>query len=107
MKKTAFMMYKILLLDEAKTDITEARLYYNSLLDGLGKRFKLDLKKMVSRVQNNPHSFGFRFEQFRTANLEIFPYQIHYRIEEENKTIIIFAILHGYRNPPFIKGRNS
>jgi len=100
-------MYKVLLLDEAKADIAGTRQYYNSLVQGLGKRFKLDLKKVVGQLQNNPHIFGFRFEEFRTANLQIFPYQVHYRIEENTNTVIVFAVLHGYRNPDFIKIRNA
>lgn len=107
MKKTELMIYKVLLLDEAKADVAEARFYYNSLVSGLGKRFKLDLKKIVSQLQNNPHTFGYRFEEFRTANLQIFPYQVHYRIDEYNHSVIIFAVLHGYRNPDFIKIRKA
>ena len=99
-------MYKVILMEEAGADIIEARSYYKSLVIGLEKRFKLDLKKIINKLEENPYIFGFRFSEFRTVNLPIFPYQIHYKILEENKTIIIFAVLHAYRDPNFIKSRN-
>ena len=99
------MTYKVLLLDGAKTDIKEARAYYNSLVPGLGKRFKIDLIKIILQLQGNPQIFGFRFNAFRTANLQIFPYQVHYRIKEEHSAVIIFAVLHAYKDPDFIKDR--
>ncbi len=100
------MMYKIFLLQEAKEDILETRDYYKSLVSGLEKRFKLDLRRVIEKLQDNPYTFGFRFEEFRTANLQIFPYQVHYKIIEENQEVIVFAVLHAYRDPDFIKTRN-
>lgn len=99
------MSYKIILLNGAKADIKEARFYYSSLVPGLGKRFKIDLTKIIVQLQNNPQIFGFRFNEFRTAALQIFPYQVHYIIEEGSWTVIIFAVLHAYRDPDFIKTR--
>jgi plasmid stabilization system protein ParE len=99
-------MYKVLFLQEAKEDIIEARGYYKSLVKGLEIRFKLDLIRIIDKLQENPHVYGFRFEEFRTANLTIFPYQIHFKIDESNNAIIVFAVLHAYRNPAFIKSRN-
>lgn len=98
-------MYQVLFLNEAKDDILEARTYYKSLLKGLEVRFKLDLSRIINKLQENPHMYGFRLEEFRTANLSIFPYQIHYKIDETNKTIRVFAILHANRNPDLITTR--
>jgi plasmid stabilization system protein ParE len=99
-------MYKVLLLDDAIADINEARFYYNSLVKGLGARFKIDLKKTLGRLANNPQTYGSRFKEFRTANLLIFPFHVHCKIEEAKNTVIIFAVLHAYMDQDFIVKRN-
>lgn len=99
------MTYKVLFLDEAREDVKEAIYYYRSLIPGLALRFKCDLSNIVSILRNRPKTFGFRFKEFRTANLNIFPYQVHYKIEEENHCVIVFAVLHGYRDPEFVRQR--
>ncbi len=98
-------MYKVIILDEAKDDIAATRSYYRKILNSLSKRFTADVKSAVTEIRTHPFTFGFRFDKFRTANLKIFPYQVHYVIDEENSAIIIFAVLHAYRDPDFIKTR--
>jgi plasmid stabilization system protein ParE len=99
------MRYKVLLIEEARIDIKESRKYYKSIYRKLGKRFTADLNQTILKISSNPLIFGFRFEEFRTANLNIFPYQVHYIIEEDNFSVIIFAVLHAYRDPDFIESR--
>lgn len=99
------LKYKVIILDEAKDDIIEAKIYYKKILKKLSIRFAADVKSAVSEIRINPLIFGFRFEKFRTANLSVFPYQVHYILDEANATILIFAVLHAYRNPDFIKIR--
>ncbi len=107
MRKTTVPNYSLFLLEEAQSDILDTTHYYNSLVSGLGYTFLNDVKKIVNKIELNPFSFGFRYTNFRTANLSIFPYQIHFIINEELKKVIIFAVLHGYRNPTYIKKRGS
>lgn len=64
-------MYTVLLLDETKRDVRDARLYFKSLVSGLEKRFDLDLIKIIELLKEKPYNFGFRYEEFRTANLQI------------------------------------
>lgn len=99
------MVHKILILPEAKLDILEGRKYYSSILKSLGKRFREDIKSTIAVIKKRPLTFGYRFEFFRTANLGVFPYQVHYLINDEDGSIIIFAVLHAHRNPDFIQSR--
>ncbi len=99
------MVYKTVILEEAKEDIKKARAYYRKILKSLSKRFTADIKEIVAKIRNKPFNFGFRFDEFRTANLSVFPYQIHYIVDEANSTIIIFAVLHAYRDPNFVELR--
>jgi len=88
------MNYKVIILDEAKTDIVESRTFYRKILKSLGKRFTADVKSTVAEIKSHPFTFGFRFNNFRTANLSVFPYQVHYIIGGD-LIIIIFAVLHA------------
>lgn len=97
------MAYKVVILQEAKADIKEAKAYYRSILKILNKRFTEDIKNTVTKIKNNPAAFGFRYDHFRTANLPVFPYQIHFFIDDRNSIVIIFAVLHAFRDPDFIK----
>jgi hypothetical protein len=107
MKKLHQSKLQVYLLEEAQMDVRVAQDYYNAVLPGLGKRFLLDFKLTVKKIKTNPFSFGSRHESFRTANFKIFPYQIHYLIQEADLKIILFAVLHGFRNPNYIKGRRN
>ncbi len=107
MKKQRTSKLQVYLLEEAQLDIWEAKSYYDAVVPGLGKRFLLDFIHTVQKIKANPFSFGFRHEQFRPANFKIFPYQIHYLIQEAELNIILFAVLHGFRNPNYIKSRNK
>ncbi len=99
------MRYKILFLNQAKEDVHQARMYYNDTLPKLGTRFRADLRAVIYSIAENPYSNGFRFENFRTSNLTIFPYQVHYIIEEDLRNVIVFAVLHAQRDPGFISRR--
>ena len=107
MKKSRTSKLQVYLLEEAQLVVWETKSYYDAVLPGLGKRFLLDFKHTVQKIKANPFSFGYRHEQFRTANFKIFPYQIHYLIQEEDFKIILFAVLHSFRNPNYIKNRNK
>lgn len=99
------MNYKVIILEEAKADIKEGRSYYRKILKSLSKRFTADVRYTVAEIKNHSFAYGFRSDNFRAANLSVFPYQVHYFISEEDVTVIIFAVLHAYRDPEFIKTR--
>ncbi len=91
--------------DETKIDVKEARTHYQSILRVLSTRFTNDFKNTINKIKLNPFTFGYRFNEFRTANFAVFPYQVHYVIDKNSSTIIIFAVLNAYRNPQFVSSR--
>lgn len=92
-------MYKVIILPAAKQDIKEAADWYNSRQIGLGKRFTNQVREKVNLIKQNPYSYTNRYEEVRTAVLDVFPFMIHYSIDEPLNTIIILAILHTGRDP--------
>jgi plasmid stabilization system protein ParE len=92
-------MYKAIILNFAKEDIREAAIWYNKHQDNLGKRFTTEVRSKVNFIRQNPRSSNIRYDGVRTAVLNVFPFMIHYLVDEKNKTIIISAVLHTSRDP--------
>lgn len=98
-------MYKSAILPLAKEDIQEAALWYNKQQNGLGKRFTAEVREKVHFIIQNPKASNIRYKNVRTTVLNIFPFMIHFTIDEKNKTVIISAVLHTSRDPELWKKR--
>lgn len=98
-------MYKAIILPLAKEDIKDAAFWYNKQQAGLGKRFTSEVRKKVYFIRQNPKASNVHYSHVRTAVLDLFPFMVHYTIDEDNKTIIISAVLHTSRNPELWKKR--
>ncbi len=98
-------MYKSTILPHAKEDIREAARWYNKQQDGLGKRFTAEVRDKVHYIKHNPNASNIRYNGVRTAVLTIFPFMVHYIIDENIETIIITAVLHTSRNIELWKNR--
>lgn len=98
-------MYKVIILPLARKDIEEAANWYNQKHPGLGKRFIAHVREKTRFIRQNPKAVAVRYDDVRTAVLDTFPYMIHYSIDEDNKSIIISAVLSSRRDPNVWKGR--
>lgn len=98
-------MYKPKILLPAKKDIQEAAIWYNQRRKGFGNTFTKEVREKVKFICQNPHASNVRYDLVRTTILNVFPFMIHYSIDEENKTLIISAILHTSRNPKIWRKR--
>jgi plasmid stabilization system protein ParE len=98
-------MYKSIILPLAIEDIREAAKWYNKQKKGLGKRFTAEVREKVHFIRQNPKASNIRYDDVRTAVLNLFPFMVHFTIDEKNKTIIISAVLHTSRNPELWKNR--
>lgn len=92
-------MYKAVILTLARQDIKEAAQWYNQRQLGLGKRFVRHIREKINFVRENPKAIPIRYTNVRTAVLEVFPYMIHFVVDDENKRIIVSAVLSVHRNP--------
>jgi len=98
-------MYKAKVLPLAKKDIAKAATWYNSKQKGLGKRFIEETRSKVLSIRQNPKIYAIRYDLVRTTVLDIFPFLIHYVIDDEKKIIIILAVFHTSQNPEKWKHR--
>jgi plasmid stabilization system protein ParE len=98
-------MYKSIILPPAKKEIREAAKYYNKKSQGLGKRFTAEVREKVYFIRQNPTASNVRYNDVRTAVLNIFPYIVHYTVDEPDQTVIVLALLHTSRDPELWKNR--
>lgn len=84
---------------ESMQDIVEAFDYYESKKNGLGKRFKAEIKLKLSLIKKSPLTYAMRYNLVRIALTDIFPYSIHFKVDESLKIVNILSILNQSRNP--------
>jgi len=101
------MMYRTVILLPAKEDIREAALWYNKKQKGLGKRFTFQVREKIHFIKRYPQANSVCYDDVRTAILSVFPFMIHYSIDNQTKTIIIIAVLHTSRNPELWRKRKQ
>ena len=92
-------MYKVIILPSAKQDIKEAAYWYNSRQKGLGKRYTMQVRQTINFLKKNHFAFANRYDEIRTAIVEVFPFMVHYKVDNVKKLIIISAVLHTSRSP--------
>ncbi|MCF0042222.1 type II toxin-antitoxin system RelE/ParE family toxin [Dyadobacter fanqingshengii] len=92
-------MYKLLILPLAKQDIREAATWYNEQQPDLGKRFIKFIRSKVKRISENPQLYPVRYHAVRTAVVDVFPFTIHFVVNESDRTILITAVLHTSQSP--------
>lgn len=92
-------MYKALILPRAKEDIRETARWYSDQSPELGKKFTQEVRSIVRYIRHNPHACNIRYNEVRTALLKVFPFMLHYTIDEDNKALIVSAVLHTSRDP--------
>ncbi len=87
----------LILLDEAEAEFREAVLYYETIEEGLGVRFRDELSAGLAWLSENPEVLRLRAGGYRRINLRVFPYYIAYVIR--GGTLWIVAVGHGRRKP--------
>jgi plasmid stabilization system protein ParE len=92
-------MHKTVILPAAKQDIRTAAAWYNEKQRGLGKRFTNEVREKLAFIQKNPEAAANRYKNVRTATLDLFPFMIHYRIDEEHMQIVVVAVFHTSMSP--------
>jgi len=92
-------MYRIIILPLAKADIKTAANWYNKKQQGLGKRFTFHIKNTINFIETNPKATAIKYSQIRTTNVSVFPFMIHYFIDEINTSIVVTAVFHTSQNP--------
>lgn len=91
------MKYELIIRSVAEKDIADIVTWYEKQFQGLGNRFIISLDATLQSIQRNPKIYPQIYKEFRRALLPRFPYAIFYIIDKD--IIIIFAVMHGKREP--------
>ena len=91
------MSHTVVFRPKAKTDLIEARDWYQRQQFGLGETFADAVDETISRIQSMPKLYAVVFQNVRRAKVRTFPYLIYYRLLQER--IEVLAVLHGNRDP--------
>ena len=93
-------MFTVKLLTEAEIELSEACKWYEDKQSGLGRRFLNEVDGYLVSIGKNPWKYPVRFsEKYRFATLNIFPYFIVFRIEDNAELVYVVSIFHTSRNP--------
>ena len=99
------MPYSIFYFDEVETDLKEAILWYKFTDKKLESRFLMAIEKAVLKLQELPKAYSIRYRNIRIAHPPVFPYSIHFYIDDDKEMVVIIAIVHGRRHPDYAKKR--
>ena len=87
----------------ARREFEESIQWYDRQEPGLGHRFRLEVQSYLDRIAASPERFPKVRDEVRRAVLRVFPFKIHYIIEEDS--IVVLAVFHGSRNPDALRRR--
>jgi toxin ParE1/3/4 len=96
--------YSLVIDLRAVRDIQQAIDYYEEQQEGLGKKFESVLHIHMSSLQINPF-YRIRYDTVRCLPLKIFPFMVHFTVEEKLKLITIYAVFHTSIDPDLWKKR--
>lgn len=99
------MTWKLSYYDEVRTDVRDAKKWYNERQKGLEKRFAEDVKQCIAQLQKNPFHYEVRYKNVRFAYCSIFPYAVQFYINESASQIVIIAVVHQHRHADVAKSR--
>lgn len=99
------MAYTILYFDEVLGDVQQAKVWYNKQKDGLEVEFAMCIEKAIEQIIKMPTAYSIRYKNVRIAHPKVFPYNIHFYIDDPIEAIVITAIVHIKRHPDFAKQR--
>lgn len=90
--------YRIIADPKVKEDLKEVRDFLNSRRNGFGKKFLSEYKATLKHLQKSP-IFQIRYGDIHCLPMKTFKYMIHFKVDEINKSIHIYAVLSTYLNP--------
>ena len=80
-------------------DLAQSVDLYNEQHAGLGDRFYKSVKNQTSKLSIHALYFAVKYSDIRCMRIEKFPYLVHYRVNEQTKTVKVEALFHTSRNP--------
>ena len=90
--------YTLVADPRVEDDLKEARDFLNSRRKGFGGKFLSEYRSALKSLQSNP-LFQVRYKEVYCLPMKTFKYMIHFKVEEQNKTVHIYAVLSTHQDP--------
>ena len=97
------MAFNLIVRLEAEQDLSAAFQWYEGRRIGLGHDFLLQVDAGFRFLERTPLVFPEIYRGIRRHLIKRFPYKIYYLVEET--TVVILAVVHGGRDPQWIRKR--
>jgi hypothetical protein len=101
------MTYQLLFFDEVQIDVIEAKGWYKKQKEGLEIGFSKEIEISILQLLKTPKSYSIRYKNVRISHPKRFPFNIHFYIDENIKTVVIIAIVHNKKSPSTTSKRIS
>lgn len=96
--------YKVHLIPAAYKDLEDARAWYRKINPELPKRLNYQIKIAMEQIRSLPAGYAIRYQNVRIANIAVFPYAVHFIIEDPG-TVVVIAMHHTAIDPDKWSGR--
>ena len=81
-----------------KEDLKESKDFFESRRKGLGNKFINEYRELLASLQINPF-YEVRYNEVRCLPFRIFPFMIHFKIDEELQIVSVIAVISTHQNP--------
>lgn len=96
---------KVIFSKYAKQELHDAVHYYELEYEGLGRRFREEVRRAAIRISEYPKAWSVERGDIRKCLLHKFPYKLLYSIEKDH--ILVIAVGHQHREPDYWIERNE
>jgi len=90
---------KVVFSEYARQELVDAVRYYELEYEGLGRRFREEVRKAAIRIAEYPMAWSAERGDVRKCLLHKFPYKLLYSIEENH--VFVIAVAHLHRRPDY------
>lgn len=90
-------MLPVILSPEAEIDLSDAYVWYESQVSGLGEEFIIGVDASIHTIRRNPEIFQVVHRDIRRSLMRRFPFGIFFIIEPDH--IRVLAVFHAHRDP--------
>ncbi len=97
------MTLQLIVTREARADIAEAIGWFRKRSPELPDRFRVELERVYSRIQDYPEIYPIVYKRFRRALLRKFPYSVFYIVDPA--ILLIVGVVHQARDESSWKRR--
>ncbi len=98
---------KVTFLKTAEAELDDTFEYYESMQNGLGFRFLIEVEHSKTRIIQFPFSYEEIGKYSRRCLVQKFPYGIIYQHIEHKQEILIVAVSHLHRVPDYWANREQ